>query len=202
MNLGIAVRYQGDFTYAKMLLEESLAINRQREHRGGIAGSLINLGVVLTYQGDSTQAIRLHEESLALFRELGDKRGCIVALTFLARTAVDLGDYSRIQVLCAECLDLSRELGDRESVAECLELLGIVRDAQGQPLRAVRLWSAADAIRNIINVPLDPNERVWLERRVGSVRARLPQADWEAAWTDGQAMTLEQAVAYALDSSQ
>ena len=39
------------------------------------------------------------------------------------------------------------------------------------------------------------------ERMLGSVRAQLDKATWEAAWAEGRAMSLEQAVAYALEEA-
>jgi len=37
------------------------------------------------------------------------------------------------------------------------------------------------------------------ERATTTVRAGLDTAAWDAAWAEGRAMTLEQAIAYALD---
>jgi hypothetical protein len=40
-----------------------------------------------------------------------------------------------------------------------------------------------------------------LDRIIASVRAQLDDATFQAAWSEGRAMTLEQAVAEALDES-
>ena len=38
-----------------------------------------------------------------------------------------------------------------------------------------------------------------MERDIAAARAKLDAATWEAAWADGRAMSLEQAVAYAFE---
>jgi lactam utilization protein B len=40
-----------------------------------------------------------------------------------------------------------------------------------------------------------------LERDMTAARAQLDEATWAAAWAAGQAMTLEQAIAYALEEN-
>jgi hypothetical protein len=45
-------------------------------------------------------------------------------------------------------------------------------------------------------------DRKDYERYLASARAQLDEAAWEAAWQEGQAMTLEQAVEYALNENQ
>ena len=43
-----------------------------------------------------------------------------------------------------------------------------------------------------------PREHATYERDVAAARAYIDQAVFVAAWAEGQAMTLEQAIAYAL----
>ena len=82
--------------------------------------------------------------------------------------------------------------------------LARVAEAQGQPARAARLWSAAAAQHQaIVGRPL-PADRGALRpspRPPSALRARLGDAAFDAAWAAGQAMTLEQAVAYALEDA-
>ena len=72
--------HRNDYTAARALSEESLAIWRELGDKAGIATSLNNLGWVAYHQGDYAAAHALHQESLALRRALGDKRGIAYAL--------------------------------------------------------------------------------------------------------------------------
>jgi hypothetical protein len=57
----------------------------------------------------------------------------------------------------------------------------------------------AAGLREAISVPLSPAERAITEADLADARVALGKADFEAAWAEGRAMTLEQAVACALD---
>jgi hypothetical protein len=74
-----------------------------------------------------------------------------------------------------------------------------VMGAQAQPLQAARLFGTVDAVRATIGVHTrDPADRTEYERNVANVRAQLGAATFAAAWAEGQAMTLEEAVVDAL----
>jgi len=72
-------------------------------------------------------------------------------------------------------------------------------NARGQPLRAARLLAASDALRATIGIHVDVGDRPDYEHTLGDLRAQLGDAAFEAAWTEGQALSLEQAVALALN---
>jgi hypothetical protein len=67
--------------------------------------------------------------------------------------------------------------------------------------RAVRRWGAAAALREAIGVPPEPNWRDDWEREIGATRAALGEAAFASAWEEGQALTLEEAVQYALSAA-
>jgi len=65
--------------------------------------------------------------------------------------------------------------------------------------RAARLFGAAEALRAAAGVPLTPFDRADYDRDVAAIQAQLDNAALKAAWVEGRAMSLEQAVAYALE---
>src|SRR5262249_16956350 len=66
-------------------------------------------------------------------------------------------------------------------------------------LRAARLFGAAEAAREAVATPLPPQWRAYCLRIIASVRAALGDQSATTAWAAGRAMTLEQAVEYALE---
>ena len=46
---------------------------------------------------------------------------------------------------------------------------------------------------------MTPPDRGVYEGDVATARAQVDDATWDAAWAEGRAMTLEQAIAYALE---
>jgi tetratricopeptide (TPR) repeat protein len=152
-------------------------------------------------RGDYGRAVALHEESLALRRELGDKWGIASSLGNLGLVAFERGDYARAVALLEEGLALARDIGAKHRVTECLEGLATVAGALDQPERAARLFGTADALRAALGAPLPPRERARREQAVAALRDALGEAAFAAAWAEGRALSLEDAVALALEDS-
>lgn len=193
--LGILASDQGDYVTARSRYEESLVIQRELGDKRGIASSLSNLARVAREQSDYTAARALYEESLALRRELGDKQGIASSLANLGLVAWRQGDYSRATTLFGESLIMRRAQGNKAGIAECLE--GFARVAQ-DPERAARLFAAAAAVRAVVGAPLPPSDRPDYDRQLNAIRNGLGQEGFAAAWEQGWAMTLEQAIQNAL----
>ena len=203
--LGGVAYYQGDVARAQVLYEESLALRRELGDTAGLAHALGNLGEVVHELGDAARAQVLYEESLALYRRQSDKKGTATSLVGLGRVAASQGDAARARVLHEESLTLHRELGNKRGMAYSLEgLASVVATAPGIApdalARAVRHLGAAAALRTAIGTALEPYDRARYERTVTGIRANLGAAAFAVAWTEGQAMTTEQAVAYALEN--
>jgi predicted ATPase/class 3 adenylate cyclase len=201
-NLAVVTLDQGDFASAALLNEECLEIMRERGDLQGIAFSLHNLGYMSSAKGDYPAARALNEESLAIRRQLGDRRGIAISLEALGSVAENQGDYPAGRALNEESLAIRRELGDRRGIAYSLKGLARVVTALGTPLRAARIWGAAERLREEIGSPLPPNERSLYDPPVAAARAALgDDATFDRAWQEGRALTLEQAMQLASDKT-
>jgi non-specific serine/threonine protein kinase len=178
-----------------MLLEESLALSREVGSKTLLAAALNNLGSVLRSQGEYARAMSLFEESLLLLRSVGARVGIVQPLVNLAIIALRQGNYEQAKPLLREGLRLSRDLGTTIGTAWCLFGLASSASAEGHSERAGRLYG----VLNALNVPILPTLRVEYERDVGLARARLDEDTWQAAWEEGRVMSMEQAIAYALE---
>jgi hypothetical protein len=123
------------------------------------------------------------------------------ALTYLGRAVYALGDAGRATSLQMEALALCRAIGDKRLSALCLEALAGIASAQDQPERAARLFGAVEAVLSRINAPLPLNERSGHERLVASVRVQLDEETFTALLAAGQEMTLDEAIALALNGA-
>jgi hypothetical protein len=99
----------------------------------------------------------------------------------------------------AESLAVARESGDQQRIAEALVGMAGCAAAQGQPLRALRLAGAGAALRARDGHPLSADEQEALTSRLAPAREALPDDAQAAAWAEGQALSLEEAIAYALE---
>ena len=120
-----------DFTSARSLTEESLAISQELGDKEGVAASLYNLGSLAVDQGDYPSARALNEQSLAIYRELGHKGGVANSLDGLGSIAEYQGNYALARSLKEESLAISRGTGDIWAVAGTLGNLGLVTYLQG-----------------------------------------------------------------------
>jgi hypothetical protein len=185
----------------RLLGNESLAIHRELGSREGIAKLLNNLVLIAIEQGDYAESRAFHEETLAIMRELGAREGIARSLNNLSLLAVTQQDYALARSQLGEGLANLRELGARRLIADALESCAALATAQDEPERAVRLWGAANALREEIGVPLRSINREKLDRDMAALRAALGAEAFATAWEAGHVMTWEQAVAYALEES-
>jgi tetratricopeptide (TPR) repeat protein len=159
---------------------------------------LYGLGNVVRLQGDHKRAEALLEECLVLAREQERKRDVAWSLTRLGQIMLAQGNYQQATALLKESLSGYRELRQSYGLAESLAVLGSVALAQKHLARAVQLFGAADKLLVATNWRMAPKDKTTYERNVATTRAQLGEERFRTAWGEGQAMTLEQAIAYAL----
>jgi predicted ATPase/DNA-binding CsgD family transcriptional regulator len=199
---GIVTTWLGDLDAATALIEESLEVSRKLEDKWVVALVLAYMGMNTRRKGDYAKAGALCEESLALFRMLGDKRGIAMALCFTGHAVRLQGNLERAAGLYRESLTMFGETGDKWVATECIEGLALIARAQRNGERAARLFGAAEAARGVFGVTtLRPEagdqEQFWV-----ALRERPEGTRFAAAWAEGQAMTLEQAIEEALAAAE
>jgi len=196
----IAVR-QGDYATAITSYEDSLRLWKEGGDAWGVAASTEWLGLVERIMGDYAAASKRIEECLRLWRDMGKSVDLEVGIRDLGIVTLFQGDYERAAALLVESLPLLRENPNELDVAFNLAGLSGVASAQGKGVRAARLLGAAE--------PFIAFHGSWLgvygvayqtdyDRLVASARSQLSEAAFAAAWAEGQAMNLEQAILYAL----
>jgi non-specific serine/threonine protein kinase len=197
-DFGLTVLYLGEYERATALCEASLALSREMGDLRGIASWLANLATVTLARGDAKRAAVLCDESLAIRKALGYKGGCAHTLAIMGRIALDQGAYERAAACYKESLTLRQETGEKEGIATALEGLAAVIGMQGRPVSAARLYASAESLRSVLCAPLNPIDRAYSLHTVAAIRAQLDEPTFLRAWTEGQAMTLEEAIAEAV----
>jgi tetratricopeptide (TPR) repeat protein len=197
-NLGHLAREHGDFAAARSYFEQVLAINRTLDDRGAIASDLLNLGETLGLQGDNATA-RVHlEQAIALSRDLGEQSIEAEALLCLGRVAHREGDYGQARALIRQSLHLWHQIGSRKELPEPLEAFAELLALQNELKRAVCLYGAAHAWREQLHLVRPPIQREPYQAGIEALRGALGEEAFSNAWEAGTAMTLEEAIQYAL----
>ncbi len=196
--LGISALRQGNDDRARALYEESLHSSRALGDTWLTALALSQLGILASHLSDHEEASRLLTESLALMKALGDRYMIAYILSIQGGAARRQGDTEQAAARYVESLVLSRPFVEWWTSGRSLEGLAWVASVKGHLQKAARLFGAAEVVRETVGDYITVLARPTHESCVASVRAGMGDAAFSAAWAEGRAMTLEQAIEYAL----
>jgi len=160
-----------------------------------MAHSAATAALIALFEGEPGRASRLAQESLALFREMDARWEIAITLYTLGQVAAHQGDLRAARSHYEQSLALSGELGEQFIIPLSLEGLAGVLARQGELGWAAQLWGAAEAMREVIAVPLFPAHRAGYEQAVRGARAHLGAPAFATTWQEGRTMTTEQVLA-------
>jgi DNA-binding NarL/FixJ family response regulator len=152
----------------------------------------------LALAGDITGAREALATALAcadrsVFAELG--RG--PAELALARIERAAGDLAAAEDAAHRAMATLASAGMRLGVIEAVELIAILAAEGPGRAEAARLFAAAGRARTELGYPLTPSESATLAEAIDRARAALGDDVFDATWTKGSAMSLDEARAYA-----
>jgi predicted ATPase/DNA-binding CsgD family transcriptional regulator len=182
---------------ADAVTQEALALLQEVGDQTGVGLVYNAIGEHARLSGDYARARSAYEQSLAIAEATGDARRQYYVLYNLAFVAQREGDHREALRAIRQSLALCQDLGVPTDVMQELLALAGSLGALGEPLRAAYLFGAAHAFLNRSGTPIDPGDQPEHDRNMAFVRDQLGNAAFEAAWTEGQALTFDQAVAYA-----
>lgn len=186
----LAIR-EGRHAEARALNEQALRIFQGMGDALGLAGALTGLGQEAMIHSELPRARAYLTEALAIGRYLP-------ALRFLGLVALDEGKLAEARQCLQGFLQLSQTRYDGRLLSGALEAFAGLAAAEAQAERAFRLAGAAAGLRAVTNLPLPAWQRRRHERWLALAVAALDEPAREAAWAEGQAMAVEQAIHYAL----
>jgi predicted ATPase/DNA-binding XRE family transcriptional regulator len=197
---GLIEAEQGDHSAAVAALARSSDLYRQAGDRIGETRAIGWLGYAALHAGNHPAAWTYLSTCVERGRQDGLNE-LAKWLCLLARLERAEGRSDDAWTRTCESLALYRRMGCPAPAVRVLEVACGLLAATGVPRNvelAARLFGAADARRNGGGLPLPPAERADYERDVALVRGQLPGDVIARAWKQGQAMSLDQAVAEAL----
>ncbi|HVF98273.1 MAG TPA: tetratricopeptide repeat protein, partial [Chloroflexia bacterium] len=200
-NLGLVAWSLGDHAAAHKLTRESLEVLRELGDRHGVARSLTGLGAIAYSQGNHAEAKASYAEALELFEEFGDRQSVAMILNNLGETALAQSNLEEASAYFKDGMVALRDIGNRAAVGGCLDGLAQIAAAEGNPERAALLFGATDGIMQATGEAVPVANRAEYAQIVAGVRDSLGKEAFEAAWDKGQAMSLDEAVAYGLEGS-
>jgi predicted ATPase/class 3 adenylate cyclase len=193
-----AVQYVGSGIPAKEHLGKAISISREIGDRPSEAFSLLYLGLNEWYAGNPVHSVKLLQRSLDLLVELGDRTLSLRPMFCLGAIAFERGDVAEARQRWKQALALSSELRDTWTLAFELDCFAALAAHESQPERAMTLTGAAEMIRSRYAVAWPPPWRAKIEHWVAPARAELGTLS-DTAIAQGRSMTLDTAIAYAME---
>jgi predicted ATPase/DNA-binding SARP family transcriptional activator len=204
-NLGLLENIQGNYQKARSSLEQGLGMWRDMGAEGklGYAMSLAFLGDVALNCNEAQRARSLYDESVTVLREpeLGDINFLGYPIRRLGQLAWHEGDYKDAISLCKESLRLNHEAGDPRGVMCCVAGFAAIAVAQGKFERAAKLMAAVETQLSSIGIRLLFMDKIEYERNLTLLRTQLDQKIFHKFWAKGKTMSLDEAIAFALEEA-
>lgn len=203
-NLGILARDVGDYEKAIRLYKEALRIDTEIGDKRAMAYPLKNLGVVALDLEQYDEAQAYYAEVLAIRQEIGDKWGEASVLSSMGDVASAQKQHHQAAQFYADSLRRNQEIGDQSHNMHNLYGLASVA-AKQMPVTETNLRRAANLIGFLQSTFVETTgvvPQVWLQveydELMQTVQAALGAAVYSGCWQEGKAMTLAQAIAFAL----
>ncbi len=172
-----------------------------REAPTSFQSGIFFLGIALdeSVRGNYETAKQLFENGLNIFRRLRNRNFQTIFASELGHIARHTGDINQANKIYTETLRSWQDLGNRAAVAHELECFGFISIAEEEPQRAIKLFGAAEALRERIQSPMTDYEQIEYDQSIAQLRAMLAEAEFNTLWAEGRAMTMEQAIQFALN---
>jgi len=201
LDVGETRAVKGDPGSGVAFMEESLALARELGDRRGEAWARWGLGTARMFAGDLGASRDHLQQSLRIFQEIGDDNwGLGNALGGLGGLAALRGDPTEARRLFLETWSFSGEQANALQIAGHLRLLAVVANQLAQPERAARLAGAEAAWRGKVRGQI-PQAFMPYEDPAEVAARELGDEAFQRAWAEGQAMSLEEALAYAREDA-
>ena len=200
--IGLIMINVNSFVEAQSALEESRKLFQEVQDEWGDAYSFFVLGYKSFVQNDLASALPIMEQAYAIFKKLGERLFMCVALRYIGITRIKLHNIKQGIEALRDALNTAHQVGSKYETAATFYRWGQAAQYLGDPARTVSLFWAAKKAHDTIGMGiwtqgLDAEFETVLEQ----CRVVLGEAAFVEAVEQGRAMTMEQAIAFALGES-
>ena len=142
--------------------------------------------------GDLTTARRQADDVVALAKGIS----LVAALTCRARVEIAQGDLEKASIDAREARDVGADSHGYVTIRDAFECLAHIAGEEGSHREAARLLGAADAARRQTGITRFKIFDADHELLLLALRDSLGESNFQAAWDEGTALTIEESIAY------
>jgi tetratricopeptide (TPR) repeat protein len=192
------VALRTDVPEARRLAAEALAVSDAANDEGGRSNALHLLGVGAQLAGDLLEARAWMTQRLKLVRRTDNQFLIASEAANLSMVERQLGDLDTAEALAREALEIEARTGDQFTTPFAISGLASIATERGEFVRAATLVGAAESIMEAQGMAWPPDERPHYEHLLTVLPEAIGAEVFEEARDRGRAMTLGDAVAFAL----
>jgi predicted ATPase/class 3 adenylate cyclase len=173
--------------------------------KAGVPVDPISTAVGLTedpfIDNDLDGALKYMDNAIAIMTERNDKYGLTFMQSNFAHSLREHGEFERALIYYRRTIRLWQDWGHRAAIAHQLECFGFIAQALDASSRAVRLFSAAETLRQSINSLRTPSEQKEFEEVKKNLQSQMDESEFNKVWEEGRSLTMNQAIELALDET-
>jgi tetratricopeptide (TPR) repeat protein len=199
----IVLRPRGDLSGALFYAEESLRYSHEIPFPWAEAQAELGLARIATIQSQWDKARQHSLKALAIFQDLHEQLVLNMVYSQLADIELCAGNLPEAQRIQQQVLLAWQQLDQRAFLAHTLESYAYIARQQDNPQRAACLLAAAEAVREGVGTSEMGIQRIEVEykKTIAWLHSELDETAYDQSWSEGCSMTLDQAVAYALETA-
>ncbi len=198
--LGLTVLSNGDLESAQEFLDEAYEINQQSNNRA-MEFVLTGKGILCMLRGEYGQARLFLQKNIDDLEKMGNRMGVLWGRARLGYVALREGNVAEAHQILVDVIENFHADQNKNGLASALDKMASLYVLTDKPEVAAYLIGWSDANRKEIGDPRPRIEQADLDRDITTIRAKIGSSAFEVAYDSGRGMTLDEAVALALDTN-
>jgi predicted ATPase/DNA-binding SARP family transcriptional activator len=197
--LGTLEVLNGNFESAQKKLDEAIRLRQALKRKGSMSFILNGLSRIEDIKGNFEKAKLLLEEDMAAAKDLGHHMKYFWDRTLLGHVIVHQGKIIEARDIFYETMQEFFNVKEEMGVVFALEGTASIYVRVGKPEHAARLIGWADVTREKLGDKRPLIEQADVDKVIAACIIKMGEAAFSDAYDEGQKMTLDEAVAYALE---
>jgi len=200
--MGFFLVLHGDLDRARMYLSESIAIYQHLNMKSATAHLLLAYGQIALIQSDFETARQYFQGNLQLGIKFGSRQDQLWSQVRLGYVALRENIFHDAYNYFTESIREFQKDKYTIGVVFALEGMAELNVTSDKPAIAAQLIGWADATRETISDTRPPLEQADMDKIIAACIAKIGEEAFSDAYETGKKMTLDEAVALALDTKQ
>ncbi len=192
----------GDFELGEKCVDEALRLWQANKRANIWDNPRVTKSLIAMMRGEYEQAETLLREVMISAQERGNRMSYLWAQLRLGHVLLRSGNLTEAHQLLTEAAQKFGKDGYTIGAVFALEGMAELFVAVGKPEYAARLIGWADLMREKIQDPRPDIEQANVDKIIAACLAKLGEAAFSDAYDEGRKMSLEEAIAFALEENR